>query len=191
MLEKFKKIFQNKEKRVENLIFFLILLIITLIVINKIINTEENTENFKNETNVELAYQKEEKNAQDNNSLEKRLENILSKINGVGNVSVLITYSENSQIVPVYNTNQSTSIIEEKDTSGGSRKTETENNQKDVVIDGNSNIIIEKTKNPKIEGAIIIAKGAKDSIIKTNIISAVEAVTGIATHKIQVFEMGE
>lgn len=42
--------------------------------------------------------------------------------------------------------------------------------------------------NPKIEGAVVIAQGANDPNIKTNIIGAVEAVTGLATHKIQVFE---
>ena len=41
---------------------------------------------------------------------------------------------------------------------------------------------------PKIEGAIIIAEGAGDSNVKTNIIQAVEAATGLATHKIQVFK---
>lgn len=43
--------------------------------------------------------------------------------------------------------------------------------------------------NPKIEGAIITATGAEDVNVKTNIIQAVEAVTGLATYKIQVFEM--
>ena len=44
---------------------------------------------------------------------------------------------------------------------------------------------------PIIEGAIIAASGADDINVKSNIISAVEAVTGIATHKIQVFKMEE
>lgn len=74
---------------------------------------------------------------------------------------------------------------------GGTRITETENNQKEVVTDSTSNVISEKKMSPKIEGAIITAKGAENSEVKTNIISAVEAVTGIATHKIQVFKMGE
>ena len=43
---------------------------------------------------------------------------------------------------------------------------------------------------PKIEGAIITAKGANNINVKNNIISAVEAATGLAVHKIQVFEMG-
>lgn len=46
-----------------------------------------------------------------------------------------------------------------------------------------------KTIMPKIEGAIITAQGASNIDVKTNIIQAVEAVTGLATHKIQVFEM--
>ena len=42
---------------------------------------------------------------------------------------------------------------------------------------------------PKIEGAIITAVGAGNSIVKENIVQAVEAATGLAIHKIQVFEM--
>ncbi len=190
-MEKLKKIFKNKEKRVENLVFFLVILIITLIVINKILEKESQTENFKNEANVELATNLEDVNHANSESLEKKLENILSKMNGVGKVSVLITYSESSSIVPIYNVNLSSSTVEEKDTSGGTRTTETESNQKEVVTDGNSKIVTEKTMMPKVEGAIITAQGATNATVKSNIVSAVEAVTGIATHKIQVFEMGE
>lgn len=43
--------------------------------------------------------------------------------------------------------------------------------------------------NPKIEGVIVTAEGAGDVNIKTNIILAVEAVTGVPTHKVQVFSM--
>ena len=44
---------------------------------------------------------------------------------------------------------------------------------------------------PSVEGAIITAEGAGNATVKTNIIQAVEAVTGVATHKIQVFEMSK
>ena len=196
MIDKIKKIFENKEKRIENLISLLIILVITLIVINKIldtggnnVNSEKESFDIQNEVGVELA-----KNYRDlvSTDLEKRLENILSKISGVGNVSVLLTYKESQSLVPIYNINSSTSTVEEKDTSGGSRITETENMQKDVVtVTGDSNIITEKCITPIIEGAIITASGADDINIKCNIISAVEAVTGIAVHKILVFKMEE
>ena len=58
----------------------------------------------------------------------------------------------------------------------------TEENGKNVPV-------TKQVLSPKIEGAIITAVGASDTLVKSNIISAVEAVTGIAPHKIQVFEM--
>lgn len=191
--EKLKKIFNDKEKRMENLISFLIILVITLIVINKILkqdDTNKESIDYTNETGVELATSNYSSGSM-SNEFEKKLENILGKIDGVGKVSVLLTYSESSSIVPIYNTSQSTSTTEEKDTSGGTRTITSEDNKKDVITDSSSNIVTEKQIMPKIEGAIITAQGVKDSNTKSNIIAAVEAVTGLANHKIQVFEMGD
>ena len=42
---------------------------------------------------------------------------------------------------------------------------------------------------PEVKGAVIIAKGANNGVVKSNIIQAVEVATGLPTHKIQVFEM--
>ncbi len=117
MLEKIKNIFKNKEKRVENLVFLLCLLVITLLVINGILSDEDSKESFENRVGIELAKDINNIEFEEKNDLEKRLENILSKISGVGDVSVLITYSETSSIVPVYNSNLSISTVEEKDTS--------------------------------------------------------------------------
>ena len=183
-----EKLFLNKEKRVENLVAFLIILVITLIIINKILKDDKKENKVQNSVGVEFA---QEDNRDNSNNLERRLEEFLSKIDGVGDVSVLITYSEGSSIVPVYNINSSVSTTEETDTSGGTRTIETETNEKNVVTDSSSNVVTEKMIMPVIEGAIITAQGASNSVVKSNIISAVEAVTGIATHKIQVFEMGQ
>ena len=57
------------------------------------------------------------------------------------------------------------------------------------LIDGNRTLITQSVVSPTIEGAIITAEGASNATVKANIVQAVEAVTGIATHKIQVFEM--
>lgn len=186
-MEKLKNIFKNK--KIENLIFLLILLIITLIIINKILgeNEKKATRDYYNEIGVELAKQ----DADAENNLEKKLENILEKIEGVSNVSVLITYSESSSVVPIYNESENKSKTEEKDGTGGIRTTETMDLKKDIITDNSSSIITEKTIMPKVEGAVVIAKGVNNANTKSNVISAVEAVTGAAIHKIQVFEMGE
>ena len=128
------------------------------------------------------------------NNLEERLENILSNISGVGHVKVFINYSESSETVAMYNENSKTSVTEETDTSGGVRKVEETDSQKEIVYQedsGSKTPIVQKTVEPKIEGAIITAKGASNINIKTSIIQAVEAATGLATHKIQVFEMSQ
>ena len=82
--------------------------------------------------------------------------------------------------------NNSKSKIEE-----GEKVTEEETISKDIILDTSSNALVQKIISPKIEGAIIIADGADNLEVKANIISAVEVVTGLASHKIQVFEKGD
>ncbi len=189
---------KNNKKKVENLIVFLIILVITILAINAIwkedkskTNTKENTNTISNKqlAQEEILMNKEE---QTGTNLNQNLETILSKIEGVGKVSVLITYSESSQTVAMYNENTKETSTEEKDEAGGTRTIKESDTQKDVIFkesNGQKEPIIQKTTMPKIEGAIVTAEGAGNVTTKTNIIQAVEAATGIATHKIQVFEM--
>ena len=103
----------------------------------------------------------------------------------------MLTYTESTQIIPVYNKTEKTSNTNESDSGGGTRQVEESDVTQEVVYqdkNGKNNIITQKTISPKIEGAIITADGANNSNIKANIIQAVEAATGLATHKIQVFE---
>ena len=70
--------------------------------------------------------------------------------------------------------------------AGGTRVIQESDSSREVIYQDDE-IIVQKTKSPKIEGAIIAATGANNSSVKANIIQAVEAATGLATHKIQVF----
>lgn len=171
-------------KKIENLIFTVVLLVITLFVVKNIFKTGNKAEiSPKLQTDVQIEKIAEERN------IEKELEEILSQIKGVDEVKVLITYSETQRVVPLYNENSSRSSTEEKDNDGGERFIENTDVNKEVVSDSNQNPITEKIVYPKMEGAIIIAKGAENIAVKEKIINAVEAATGLAVHKIQVFEM--
>lgn len=191
---------KNSKKKIENLVVLLIVLIITILAINAIWKgDEEGKSNSKEEPSDVGKYlaQEQEETEQTvqvsaKTDLKTNLEEILMQINGVGKVSVLITYSESSQTVAMYNENTKETSTEEKDTSGGTRLIKESDTQKDVIYQEENGVkkpIVQKTIMPKIEGAIITAEGASDGNVKTNIIQAVEAVTGLATHKIQVFEM--
>ena len=184
--EKFSKIFKeegNNKKKTENLIFLLIILVVTIVAINMIWKDDSSEYNILT-TQKQLSLTDNTNNGQ---TLEEKLENILSKINGVGNVDVLLTYNETEEIIPIYNTESKTSITNETDSGGGTRIIQETDSSCEVIYQ-NDEIIVRKTVSPKIEGAIIAASGASNSNVKANIIQAVEAATGLATHKIQVFE---
>ncbi len=186
---------ENNKKTIENLVVFAIILIITIVAINYIWSDDSKKQTITNDSNKKLAMEESNKpnETNDNNeNIEERLENILSNIKGVGKTQVLLTYSQTSQIIPIYDEDSSSSTTEEKDSGGGTRTVNENSTKKEVKYEENNGVktpITQSIVNPKIEGAIITAQGANDATVKTNIIQAVEAVTGLATYKIQVFEM--
>ena len=186
---------ENNKKTIENLVVFAIILIITIVAINYIWSDDSKKQTITNDSNKKLAMEEANKQNEinDNNeNIEERLENILSNIKGVGKTQVLLSYSQTSQIIPIYDEDSSSSTTKEKDSGGGTRTVNENSTKKEVKYEENNGVktpITQSIVNPKIEGAIITAQGANDATVKTNIIQAVEAVTGLATYKIQVFEM--
>ena len=160
----------DNKKKIENLVVFLILLIITIIAINIILGDNKNSNQNNNAQNSQYKQLASEVNNNYSNissnseyNLEKELEDILSNISGVGQVKVLVTYSQTSEIVPMYNENSTESTTQETDTNGGVRTIQQTDNSKEIIY--------------------------QEQSTKVNIIQAVEAVTGLPTHKVQVFEM--
>lgn len=190
---------EQKEKggkrNVENLFVFLIILIVTIIAINTIWNGDDKRkEKAEGEAKDVLEADINSKTQSDTvgQELEQKLENILAKIDGVGKVSVLITYSQTSEVIAMYNENLKESSTEEADTGGGTRKITEVDNSKEIIYkdeNGEKIPVTQKVVLPKIEGAIVTAEGARNATVKSSIIQAVEAATGLATHKIQVFTM--
>ena len=172
----------NRKKTIENLVVFVIILIRVLLSINVIWNKDKKEDNKSTiDENKKLATIEE--NSKYANSLaSETLENILSKINGVGKVKVYITYSQTSQIIPIYNEDISQKDTQEEDTQGGTRKVVETDTKKEGVYDeksGSKTIITQSIVSPKIEGAIVTAEGGNNTNTKANIIQAVEAVTRV------------
>ena len=168
--DKIKKLIENNiksrdsKKTIENLIVFLVLLVVTVISINIIWGTDDKKvdENPKEEGDYAVLAQEIDEG---NNyqiaeyNLERELEDILSKISGVGRVQVLITYSETSSVIAMHNEVKSISKTEESDSSGGTRVIESTDENKQILVNSDNKPITEKIVMPKIEGAIIIADG--------------------------------
>ena len=181
---------KDKKKQIENIVVFIIILIVTVLIINNMWSSEEKEKSEEIHDSTRVLAQISSSNGKDD--LENRLENILETINGVGRVNVLIKYSESSTVVAMYNETTSESTTKESDGDGGSKDVKETENKKEIVYtdeDGTNKPITEKVVMPVIEGAIVTARGAGNANVKASIVSAVEAVTGLAVHKIQVFEM--
>ncbi len=184
-MEKLLDKFADK-KKVENLIVFLVLLVILIIALNSIYSDDESQAVEGDKVNILTSKAENYKT-----EFEIRLENILSMINGAGEVKVMVSYENEVKKIPMVDTKNITTITSEKDSEGGERKTEETNVEELIIYESNGNLktpVIQEYTIPKILGVIVVAEGAGDMVVKEKIINAVISVTDVASHKIQVLE---
>ena len=104
---------KTKNRKIENLIVFIIICVFTIMMVNFIFSKNSKkdnkikTENFNNIelVQVENNQKSDFQNGSSDTNIEENLKKILGKIDGVGDVDVLITYSETKKTVPIYNEN--------------------------------------------------------------------------------------
>ena len=120
--EKFKpKEGENNKRKIENLVLFVIILIVTIVAINYIWNGDNNkSDTITNDASGKMLASEEniitnDATTSSSDGIEEKLENILSNIKGVGEVKVLITYSQTSRVIPMYDEDTSSTITEETD----------------------------------------------------------------------------
>ena len=103
-------------------------------------------------------------------SLESRLENILSRINGAGEVKVLLTEDRGGEIF--------------YQTEGEDGKT--------VLISGadrSESGLVRTTQPPSYRGAVVVCRGADSAAVRLAIVEAVANVTGLGSDRITVLKM--
>lgn len=189
IFEKYKKGEITDKKKIENMVYILIMLVILVIGINQIWFAEDKNEG----ENKQVVANSNLNKIEDKDNLEIRLKNILEKVNGISNVSVLINYIETKQIEPLYDTNEKETTTTETDTQGGNRNIIEKDYSKTVVYEENGNeknIIIQKEGKPKIAGVIVVANFNNNDELKQQIIKAVASVTNISEYRVQVLNGG-
>jgi stage III sporulation protein AG len=176
-LETLKNI--SKEKSKEKIIYILILCIALFIAISYIFNNSAEKETNSSENIINSNNTSTQTNINDSKDImEEKLAKILSEVSGISNVSVMITYSSDVKINPVYNTKE-----EEKEGEKIVDRSVVYNEE-----DSSKKVVIESTSMPVVEGVIVVAEGASNVEIRSKIAQAVSAVTNVAIYKIQVFE---
>lgn len=121
------------------------------------------------------ATEENETSEQYKKRMESELVELLRKVEGVGNVQVMLTLkASNEKVTLKDNTNKG------------------DTNEEETVLiedsDRNSSPYVIQEKEPEIEGVVIVCGGGDNSVIKREITEAVSALFQIESHKIKVMK---
>ena len=166
MSEKRKESFIEKFKNSKKLQIFAIIIVVLIVFCVFISGLYTNDKEEKLSTTDQDYYVK---------SLEERLSKTLSKVQGAGNVSVVITIESGMETVLA----TKTEVIEN---SSGKQTIETP-----ILVNGKTVVI--KEKYPKITGVLIVAEGASSLTILTKIQQATVSLLDINVNQIEILTM--
>ncbi len=118
-------------------------------------------------------------NADAAGSIERRLETVLSRMAGVGKVTVMLTLDQTEEQVLAVDGRSSSSE------TGSS----TESRPATVSEGGKESPIVLTERLPRVRGVIVVAEGAANIGVRMNISAAVSTVLGIDEKCVEVFVM--
>ena len=117
--------------------------------------------------------------------LEQRLEDILKTMDGVGNVRVMITVKDKGEkVVAKDNTTSNSSTTSEDGLVSNDYSSEST-----TVYDGEDTPYETKELLPEVEGVVVVAEGAGNAAVETEIYETVMALFEVDAHKISVGKM--
>ena len=155
-------------------------------------NVEKNTQNSESTVTAQGVSDYETYGA----ALEQRLETILQRMRGVGDVQVMITFRDQGESIVEKDVTMREDTQEgdqkegETDTvNGGSGSCENSETTVYVRSDGDETPFVNRAILPKIDGVLIVAEGGDDSEVRKNISESVEALFGLDAHKIKIVKM--
>ena len=114
--------------------------------------------------------------------LERRLERLLSEIDGIGSVSVMVTVDTSSRLI--YDRNVKT---EGSQQSGSDNYSESFEKQTEVVLAGSSKDPLQiGTVQPQVRGAAVVCSGAADPVIRERVANTVAKALNIGISRVYV-----
>ncbi|MGI6122560.1 MAG: hypothetical protein ACOYIG_00040 [Acetivibrionales bacterium] len=188
-VKKKEKTGKRKLSTIESLIVIVILGVIIILAGSYLANSSD-TEDTMNEasglssSNNQLPQTSQSIEGQDVVAdIERRLEELLSKVEGAGQVSVMVYADTGSEQVPAYNDQQDTRNDERAD-GKSSEISET----RQLALSGSDEPVILKVIIPQIKGVVVVAEGADDILIKAQLNNAVCTLLGIPEHRVQILK---
>ena len=169
-------------KGIKNIGLIVGIAVISLIAVFVMGSFSENTN--KNNANTSISNS-------DYLEIEDRLSKVLSKIEGVGDVSVMINFAGTAEIVTAITSNTSKDKTQDQDSSG-SRVTERETENRSPVIiqkDGEDVPLILKENLPDVVGVVVVAQGAGRMEVRIKLLQAVQTLLDVSADKVEIFSM--
>lgn len=126
--------------------------------------------------------------------LENQLKEMLSKVKGVGEVSVMVNLDSSTETVVEKNRRIRESETQEEDREGGKRQIKERERDEQVVIlrqGDNEEPVVIKTNKPRVRGVLVVAQGAQNAQVKAWISEAVQRVLDVPAHKVSVLPKSE
>ena len=115
--------------------------------------------------------------------MQQRLEQVLSQIDGAGEVRVMLTLKTGTEYL--YQTDQT------DDHSAGETEQNSQSTETVLASDGSSQQkpLIRQTICPTYQGALVVSQGADSAEVKLHLVNAVASLTGLPTDQITVVKM--
>ena len=184
----FKEFISGRKNKLLSDIFVAVLFGIALIIVGDMLFDNTNTKRIANEVSataiVEDSYLTQ---------LEKRTEQLLSQLEGAGEVSVMITLVSEGESIYAQEIRSSTSKTDENASSGDNRIISSTTQENTIVTvsnsDGSTSPVIIKENTAELSGIVIIAEGGDDILVKNALIRAVQALFNVPANKVEVFKM--
>ncbi len=188
----FKNLFKNKDKKSLYSLALIFIAGVCLLFFGGFFSQNPRNESktqAKEETNIKMP----ETYPSYETDLEKRLENVLSLVEGAGKVKVMITLTHGKEATVQQDSKTNESETDEVDAAGGKRISSQKTSEDSTVMirnsDGSETPLVLVETEPKVEGVIIIAEGGNNVLVKDALIKAAQTVLGLETHKVQVLKM--
>ncbi|WMJ87648.1 stage III sporulation protein AG [Anaerocolumna sp. MB42-C2] len=129
------------------------------------------------------------------NELENRLKKVLAKVEGIGDVDVMITLKGSKEKVILKDGPYTQESMNEVDGEGGNRDSSNISKEDTTVLvnggNGESVPYVIQEKEPEVEGVVVIAEGGGNAKIMTEIMEAAQVLFNVPAHKVKVMKMNK
>ncbi|GGL55444.1 stage III sporulation protein AG [Sporolactobacillus putidus] len=126
--------------------------------------------------------------------VDQNLKDILQQIQGVSDVSVMVTFSSTEKKIYQNNVRTQDNQTKETDQKGGTRQVNDHSQDSQVVMvdkNGVKEPVVIGQEQPTVRGVIVVARGADQPATQVRIMDAVATVLDIPSYKVKVLQKSE